>query len=638
MKRAHQLPDASAVRQAPRRKVWAAAILFVLLAALAGETAELLRLRAAGWNAASWELRATLFLSYGLLGAACGLAGWLVGRSRDGRLGWATMFATLVVSAPWLNFDYLPRLWSVSTLAGNLLLFTAAAPVAWLIVRLRKAAAVSIFAAAVAANLPGDHSARTGAVDRAVADAGRSPNVLIILIDTLRADHLGAYGYGRPTSPHIDRLASEGVLFENATTQAPWTKPAVASLLTGVFPHEHGVMSKRAALARSPATMAEAFQRHGFRTAAFSASPWITPEFNFDRGFDHFDQTARASGIQNTLLFRLSTRVDRIGARLGHDPNIRGVLRRRSEVNPGNAERDSMLVSRLIEWIAEHRDQPFFAYVHLMGAHNPYDPPARFVAAFRDPGWGGRTLPKNPPPQVHSTFERAAPLDADTRRMLIAQYDASIAFADHQVARIVSALREVGALQRTLLVITADHGEEFYEHGNWGHGHIMYRETLRVPLIMHYPDRLPAARRAEPVMLVDIFPTLAGIAGLAADDGSKGRDLFAGHETGRDVVSEYYRDEGGTYEAIALFGPEGYKFIYTRDSANRRQRAELYHLESDPSETTDLIHRVPAVAQAAVARWRNAMSSLRAAGPGHREAAASKMTQSTSERLRQLGY
>jgi arylsulfatase A-like enzyme len=374
-------------------------------------------------------------------------------------------------------------------------------------------------------------------------------NVVVVLIDTLRADHLGAYGYERPTSPQFDALARQSVLFERTVAQAAWTKPSVASLLTGRFVKHHGVVSSRDALNPDLTTLAETLGGRGYRTAAFSSNPWITPEFRFDQGFDQFE-SGRAMGAQLTSLYKLLKRVDRVlSGASGRRTDLAGTVFWGSSGNLGNSERDRLLTDAATDWIGRQGADPFFMYLHLIGPHDPYNPPAEYVRPFREPTWDGAPGPTKPPARVQTIFDQADPLGDAERAALMAQYDGAIAFADAQLGRIVEALRSTGALDRTLIVVTADHGEEFYEHRNWRHGNQLYNEVVHVPLLFRLPERLPAARRNDVSMLVDVFPTVVNLVdGSAPADGLDGRALFAAAAAPvPPAYAEHFWFDGGRY-------------------------------------------------------------------------------------------
>jgi hypothetical protein len=340
--------------------MWRSALAFGAVCGLTGETLEVARLYGSGGIALPLALRLTLAVLYALLGTVAYLLATAFAGAGKRRLILASGLFLAAVLAPWLNFDYLPRTANWRSVAGTtgavLVSFAAAA----LGARAPRLAAAAVVLAALGVNgwvrpaMPPPLTA-----NRLVAPPD-GPNVVLVLIDTLRADHLGLYGYDKPTSPNLDRLAAHSVVFERAIAQASWTKPSVASLLTGLYVHNHGVIRSRDALGGDLPYMAEELRRHGYRTAGFSGNPWITPEFRFDRGFDSF-ASGRPMGPQLTVLYKALRRLQRLLRRVGPDwPLARIVFFAVVEEKPANAERDAQMTHEVLEWLRRPPPQPFF--------------------------------------------------------------------------------------------------------------------------------------------------------------------------------------------------------------------------------------------------------------------------------------
>lgn len=612
------------------------ALRFILVCAIFGETVELLRFGTIATTISAWRLGVLLFVVYAVVAAFLyGAAGLLARRRPARRLLWATVAFATILLVPWLNFDYLPALGSTTSLLGNALFFAAIVVAARLAVRWTTPVTVIILLLALTVNvraaIPDGRSLR----QRAVASPGR--NVILLVIDTLRADHLGTYGYDRPTSPELDRFGREGVVFEHAVSQAPWTKPSVASLLTGRYAHEHGVRAEHDALNPDVRTLARELREHGFHTAAFTSNPWITPEFGFDNGFDHFFQSARMSGVQMTLMFGLVSRVQTQLRRLGASVELTDLLRQPIEHYPSNVQRDRKLAEEMLSWLDEHRSDRFFVYAHLIGPHSPYRPPEEYARRFRDPSWDPDSIPTVPPPRARSIFAPAAALDETHRQMLIAQYDASIAFTDSLVGEIRTGLQRLGLLDDTLLILTSDHGEEFYEHGSWTHWHALYDEAIHVPLIIRLPGKIRPDRREEPVMLVDVYPTIGRLVGIdLAERTLDGKDLFSPAVADRSVVySEYAHYLGARYRSrMALRG--SLKLIETEDDARHESLDELFDHRTDPAEQKNLLKQATAKATESAASLRIALADF-----GTVELARApkvRLDSATAEQLRRLGY
>lgn len=303
------------------------------------------------------------------------------------------------------------------------------------------------------------------------ADSDRPLNVVVIGLDTLRPDHLGCYGYGRDTSPRIDRLAREGVLFENAVSQAPWTHPSFATVFTSLYPTQHGATTVGTRMSTSFPTLAGILKDRGYATGAIVNAPSLSPEFGVSRGFDDYDF-----------------------------------------LRPWH-ERDATQVTRLaLEWIDRHTDTPFFIFVHYFDPHLPYAPAAPYDTLF-DPAYAG---------PLGSSFnigrsggdreDRITEIEswsAADREHIVALYNGEIGFADKAVGSLVDGIGERNLRDKTLIIFLSDHGEEFFDHGGLDHGHSLYGELIKVPLVLSLPGRLPADHRVSgPVRLLDVTPTV----------------------------------------------------------------------------------------------------------------------------------
>lgn len=378
----------------------------------------------------------------------------------------------------------------------------------------------------------------------AAAGCGREPAlsppriVLVYLVDTVRPDHLQVYGYDRETTPRLAEFADDAVLFESAYSPSPWTKPSVASLLTSLYPMEHGALEKRDRLAADLPTAAEAFRDAGYETAAFSSSPWIIPTFGFDRGFDTFEVVTRGGAIQ-------STRIEEVYAAF------------------------------LKFWKGRDRSKPLFVYLHSKDPHGPYSPPDEYIARI-DPGYRGRSVGGYKDGELTPDRESAVLL-----------YDAEILYNDDYFGRLVDMLKEEGLYDETMIVYLADHGEEFLDHGDVGHGKRLWEEQVRVPLLIRFPGGRWGGERVEaPISTIDVLPTLLDACGAGGEAPGAGRSVIAMLEGGgRDGDGEIYMDE--SRDALELFalrsGP--YKAIY---ETRPEQSFRLYDLRNDPLEKRDI--------------------------------------------------
>lgn len=328
------------------------------------------------------------------------------------------------------------------------------------------------------------------------------PDVLLVSIDSLRPDHLGCYGYGRPTSPTLDRLAAEGVRFAQAVSSTSWTLPAHAALFTGREEEEHGVTRNGLRLNDAQVTLAERFRDLGYQTAGFFAGPYLHPAFGLAQGFATY--TSCMSGLAEGL----------------PEGEIR--VAAQSEAGPAmEEETGSRSVERFGTYLASAEARPAFLFVHLWDVHYDYSPPPPWDTAF-DPDYRGSLdfsrLAVNP--GIH------AGMNPRDREHLLALYDGEIRWTDSNLARLLELHAQRRPGRELLVVVLADHGEEFFEHGGKGHQQTLFEEVVRIPLIFHWPGRLPAgATVADLVRILDVFPTLLELVGASPGEPVAGRSL-----------------------------------------------------------------------------------------------------------------
>ncbi|MCE9595215.1 MAG: sulfatase [Planctomycetes bacterium] len=412
----------------------------------------------------------------------------------------------------------------------------------------------------------------------------RRPDVVLVVIDTLRADRLSCYGYPRATSPFIDSLARRGALFEDVTCQFSWTRPSMVSLLEGRY-----LTAYRDALEPSVPTLAEVFHGAGYRTVGLVANGLLSPTAGFARGFDHYDShnSSEATQVYSDFLRDLGE--------LSAD--LWGPL-------------DAALAVD-----AEGRRPPLFLYLHVMDVHDPYDPYPEFDASLPV----AQTAPVAPEGWQAATFgaKHADAKDVDVELAELrderGRYDQGIRHTDAELERVFARLGELGVLEHTVIALAADHGEGLWEHVAPNsdaelaqfapkeffyqrHGASQFQEVLATPLIVLGPG-VPSGRRvAEPVENVDLFPTLMELCDLAPPAGLHGRSLLARLELSR--ASEAHRDfvfsygvHGNSVREIAT----GLKLIVPRGRALVvGQEFQLFDLRADPDERNDLAHARPA--------------------------------------------
>ncbi len=378
----------------------------------------------------------------------------------------------------------------------------------------------------------------------------RPRNVILYLVDTLRADHLGCYGYGRPVSPRIDAFARDAALFRHTVAQSSWTRPSTTTLLTGLLPRTHGVYGHRDALAPEAVTLAERLRERGYRTAGFVTNPNVARDFGLDQGFE---------------TFRL----------LGH---------KRSSATGVN--------ERAAEWLDTQwtKDAPFFLYLHTMEPHSPYDPPPAFRQRFA-PGVRGEGLTQRSFLERLGTGEiKATP---EIRKSLQDLYDAEIAANDAAFGALIDLLVQRGLWEETVIVFVSDHGEEFLNHGGWEHGKTLHTEMIDIPLIV----RVPGARGrivARQAQQADVVPTILDLLGLGVPADLEGRSLVADDLDGKpasdpeDTAAFSWLEELSLRSA-AVTTPE-WRFIEKRFPI---PGVFLYDRRADPQELHDLSGQWP---------------------------------------------
>lgn len=426
-----------------------------------------------------------------------------------------------------------------------------------------------------------------------------APHVLLISIDSLRADHLGTYGYHRDTSPRLDQLARDGVRFETVVSSTSWTLPAHMSLLTALPSEYHGVTQNGRRAGREALFLAEVFRDAGYATAGFAGGPYLDSGYGFYQGFDLYDDW---SVMKST----------HAGAHVG-------------VTSPE-------LVHGALGWVDE-RDQarPFFLFLHLWDVHYDYSPPAPFDTWF-DPDYQGTVSSKD--------FERSADIHPGMDRRdlehLVALYDGEIRFVDDWVGKLLDGLANRGLLDNTMVVVTSDHGEEFFEHHNKGHQKTLYDEVLLVPLIMRLPERIPPGTTIPGVVrLIDVAPTVLSLAGVARPPAFGRPDLPNASQDLTPLLVD--PDRPRPLATSLLF--DDYASIRTADwkwieETTERGTTELFDLRADPAEARSVHAERPDVAR----DLADALDSYRAVWTTGSVSTQAEADASVTEHLRQLGY
>ena len=436
-------------------------------------------------------------------------------------------------------------------------------------------------------------------------------NVILVSVDTLRADRVSGYGYSRETTPRLDSLFTDSAVFLRTYAPSGWTLPSHVSLLTGLNVMNHRVEGEKDRMDPDLPTLAGELEKQGYFCAAMTSGGFVSPIFGFDLGFDTFQ-------LGDWGIFKLDA-----AARLGR---------------------------AAADWLRGHGDRNFFLFLHTYQCHSPYDLPEPDRSIFLPPGTPARL--RDP---VHAVGGQAGifkPLPEADRQNASDLYDAEVRYVDRAlIGPLLDALHETGLYDRTLLIVTSDHGEEFYEHGAWTHGPDLYDESLKVPLVVKFPGSRFAGTRVDSIVrLTDIMPTILGEMGsLRAGlelDGRDLRPLLNGRERrDREFLAELAANRMGSHipRKIALnsgrlklilnqlYQPGDLAF-FTAPPRTAPQ-IELFDLDADPGETRNVAEKQAAAARSLVQRIEELTAKSR-----KRRGGETAMTEELREQLKALGY
>lgn len=570
-------------------------------------------------------------LVMGAAGAGAGFALGLLGKRRPGEAALgafllpALLFGGGFVFARFrINRDLLgEHPMSAVQQLGLLGLFAILFILAWLFLRARArragtsrplvplaCAAVVVLLGFASAHLlaspPAPQPAPKEGVPAALADR---PNVILIMVDTLRADRLPVYGYKGVATPALDRFAADSVVFDNAHAQASWTKPSTATLLTGLYPSTHRAIGKADRLPEAVVTLAESMAKGGWRTGGIVSNVNLAPSYQFDQGFGDYlylapDYFFGAKESSSKLAVYNGLRMVRERF-LSQDKEVQHYYQDAATVTrAGNA------------WIDRNGGTRFFLFLHYMDPHDPY---------FHHP-YDGTAVARVQTPKP----------DAARARELSDLYDGEVAYTDEHIGEFLDHLRERRLYDDALIILVADHGEEFYEHGGWWHGTTLYEEQIRVPLILKPPARRaadlpPGSRRAGLARLLDVTPTILDLAGLTPPARTQGVSLVKSKGAAGSFAEEDL--EGNSLRALRV----GTWKIINANPNNPRGLPEraLFDLAEDPAEMVNLAKRDAGRWEALRGRMDHTVGeALKAAVTGEKV----KVDEATRERLRALGY
>lgn len=449
----------------------------------------------------------------------------------------------------------------------------------------------------------------------AVSDSGRPPDIIVIVIDTARRDFFSTYGYEKETTPAFTAFAERAVLFDRAYSTSCWTVPSHASLFTGEYPVAHGANQETRFLHDDARTLAEILAEHGYDTAAFSGNPWISAKANLAQGFAEAKVVFSGKGTVegNGLPHRLNTKA--------------------------------------LEWLdARDETKPFLLFLNYIEPHWKYQAPVELQRKFVP---GGKEVAQDDPAMFSNLRWYLRPFEDVVDRLPVrtGMYVADLAFADTIFEEMMAGLEERGLLDGSLVVVTSDHGENHGDNDHLNHMFTLNEGAIRIPLAIKLPSGSDAGTvRADPVQLVDLFPTVLSAAGVERPAGAAGaHDLFAGPAPeDRPLLAEYYYPD-----QILGFYPKGapenellqpylrrikalrvgdWKFLWGSDGVH-----ELYDLSTDPGETTNLVEKEPERAAGLEGRLEEVLE--RFGGAAVESAVAPGIVDpEIEEQLRSLGY
>ncbi len=422
----------------------------------------------------------------------------------------------------------------------------------------------------------------------ASAPTARRPNILIYLVDTLRKDHLGCYGYPRPVSPRLDAFAAGAVVFENAIGQSSWTRASVASLFTGLWPGTHGAIGRRDRLAPEAVTLAEVLSAAGYRSGGFISNANVDRRLGFGQGFEVYETERGRSDVLNEPVFAWL-----------------------ESVGP---------------------EEPFFLYVHSKDPHDSYAPPPAYLRRLAPAA--ERFFLEN---IAGKPRRQEWPSDEETIGHLLALYDGEIAANDASFGELLDYLDARGLLDPTLVVFVSDHGEEFFDHGGWNHGKNLHAETLDVPLVVKLPGQRAPRRVATPVQHIDLLPTVLEYLGLPASPEAEGRSFLA-LAAGADPAPggpappafSHLHLDGPVYASIV----DGEWKLIQRRVEGKPAYNRLYRWTVDPRETEELSPTMPIRTAVLSAKLEERL----AGSDGRIEPQAIELDPDLERELRALGY
>lgn len=464
------------------------------------------------------------------------------------------------------------------------------------------------------------------------------PNIILIVMDTARADHLSCYGYERNTSPYIDKIAEEGAVFKSVISPSSWTLPSHASMFTGLFPSEHGAGHVSPYLPEKAETLTEILKKEGYQTLAYSNNPWLTFFSGFSRKFDDFQEGWREQ--KGTYFYELV-----------YNEFLKLVKSKDSTwlIKDKGAAKTNQYVSK---WVEKNLEFPFFVFINYMEPHLPHYPSPRnsiYIPQNIAPEGIKRVLRSAIGMGKGGAFILKRKRSQEELAVINALYDGEIHYLDKRIGELYEHLRKLNMLDGTLLIITSDHGENLGDHGVLGHAFGLFNTLLDVPLIIRYPKYFkPGLIIDNNVQTTDIFYTVLDVVGIAHNPSNLGLGeslirRIKEHDYAEEMIAEHDQPTDALYMA-KNFGIDashinkdqraiifkGYKYIQTS-----RGEEELYDLKADPNESHNLASEKKEITAALKSKLVEAYKTDWPRAAGGKKI---QMDKETESKLRSLGY
>jgi arylsulfatase A-like enzyme len=472
----------------------------------------------------------------------------------------------------------------------------------------------------------------------------KTPNILFIIMDSARAANFSCYGYTRPTTPRLDQLAAEGVLFEQAIAEGCWSLPVHTSLFTGLFPLCHGLTTSQQALPENYPTLARILKTHGYQTCCFTSNAYISPNTGLVQGFDTVEEIWRnfqPRGFQRTRTSKLIKRLEQYGP--ATKPVIRFIrflMRVRKQVRRRKRQTDSgaqLTNARIQKWLTEswNPQTPFFMFVNYMECHEKYDPPHPYERQFMPSRFSPSRVAKVSPNKAEVLSSQNRKKREEDLEIIRALYDGELNYLDQKIGELLDFLRVKGILDETIVVVTADHGDSLGEHNHLGHRMDLYEQLVQVPLLVRYPARFqPGERIPYQIQLTDLFPTFLELAGVETEQANR-NGFISLCNLPKQEIHPYTVAENTAIKRLngvvaRMIRTSQHKYIWKSNGQH-----ELYDLKNDPNELNNLINKQPELASQLhqqLEAWEQSHSQMKT------ETRQADYDETVEERLRALGY